>query len=134
MRKLYPIKTICAHGSPLSSYDNKIIWDKYDYKKLGITGEPSFDIDWNKFAYFTDTGRRWNGYNVSVRDKVNSKYNFNFKSTFDIMNNLNRLPSHLMIAIHPQRWNDNILMWAKELMMQSDKNIIKKYFYVKNLR
>jgi hypothetical protein len=50
------------------------------------------------------------------------------------MNNLNRLPSHLMIAIHPQRWNDNILIWAKELMMQSGKNIIKKYFYVKNQR
>src|ERR1039457_774558 len=126
MRKIYPIKTICAHGSPLSPYDNKIIWDKYDYKKLGITGEPSFDIDWNKFAYFTDTGRRWNGYNVSVRDKVNSKYNFNFKSTFDIMNNLNRLPSQIMITIHPQRWNDNILMWAKELMMQSGKNIIDR--------
>ena len=33
-----------------------MIWDKYDYKKLGIIGEPSFDIDWNEFAYFTDTG------------------------------------------------------------------------------
>jgi hypothetical protein len=102
MRKLYPIKTICAHGSPLSRYDNKIIWDKYDHKKLGIIGELSFNIVWNKFAYFTDTGRRWNGNNVSVRNKVNSKNNFNFKSTFDIMNNLNRLTSHLMITINPE--------------------------------
>lgn len=132
MRKLYPITTICAHGSPLSPYDNKIIWEKYDYKKLGIIGDPSFDMDWNKFAYFTDTGRRWNGKNVSVRDKVKSQYNFNFKSTFDIINNSNKLPSHLMITVHPQRWNDNNLYWTKELIMQSVKNVIKKYYFVKN--
>jgi hypothetical protein len=134
MRKIYPIKTICAHGSPLSPFDNKIMWNKYDYKKLGIIGEPYFDIDWDKFAYFTDTGRRWNGYNVSLRDKVNSKYKFNFKSTIDIMNNISKLPSHLMITVHPQRWNSNITMWAKELIMQSGKNINKKYLYIKNER
>jgi len=132
MRKLFSIITICAHGSPLSPYDNKLIWHKYDYKKLGISGEPTFDIDWNEFAYFTDTGRQWNGNNFNVRDKVNSKYEFNFKSTRDIISNINTLPDKIMITVHPQRWNENVIIWSKELLSQSAKNIIKKYFYVKN--
>ena len=38
LRENFDIKTICMHGSPLSSYDNRIIWEKYDYKELGIIG------------------------------------------------------------------------------------------------
>jgi len=88
LRKNFDIKTICMHGSPRSKYDNKLLWTKYNYKDLGIVGEPYYDIDFNKFAYFTDTGRRWNGSNVSVRDKVNSKYNYNFKTTQQIIENI----------------------------------------------
>ena len=36
-----------------------------------------------------------------------------------------------MITVHPQRWNDNIFNWTKELVTQSGKNVIKKYFFVK---
>ena len=71
LRKNFDIKTICMHGSPRSKYDNKLIWTKYDYRDLGIIGEPYFDIDFTELAYYTDTGRRWNGEAVSVRDKVN---------------------------------------------------------------
>ena len=41
MREVADIKTICMHGSPLSPYDNKLIWKKYSYKDLGIIGEPT---------------------------------------------------------------------------------------------
>ena len=30
-RNIYPVKTICMHGSPLSKYDNRLLWEKYDY-------------------------------------------------------------------------------------------------------
>ena len=36
------------HGSPLSKWDSRAIWEKYDYRALGITAEPYFDIDFNK--------------------------------------------------------------------------------------
>ncbi len=88
MRTITDIKTICMHGSPLSKYDNRLIWQKYNYRDLGIVGEPYYDIDWENTAYFTDTGRRWNGYSVSVRDKVNSKHSFDFKTTPEIIANL----------------------------------------------
>jgi len=70
LREFYPVKTICMHGSPLSKYDNKLLWDKYDYRDYGITAEPNFDVDFDEVLYLTDTGRRWDGDRVSVRDKV----------------------------------------------------------------
>jgi hypothetical protein len=69
-RKIYPVKTICMHGSPRSKWDSRDIWKKYDYKELGIIGEPYFDVDYSKVLYITDTGRKWNNAAVSVRDKV----------------------------------------------------------------
>lgn len=126
LRKNFDIKTICMHGSPKSEYDNKLIWTKYDYKQLGIIGEPYLDIDWDEWAYLTDTGRRWNGHKVSVRDKVNSKYNFDFKTTHEIIANIDKLPDKVMFTIHPQRWNDKFLPWAKELVFQNVKNIVKR--------
>jgi hypothetical protein len=124
-RKITPITTICMHGSPRSKFDNKDIWKKYDYKKLGLIGEPYYDIDFNKVAYLTDTGRRWNGDKVSVRDKVQSRFNFDFRSTTDIISQMDKLPDQIMFTFHPQRWHDNMLPWTKELIMQNIKNKVK---------
>ena len=128
MRSVAEIKTICMHGSPLSKYDNKIIWEKYDYRKLGIIGEPYYDIDFNEFAYFTDTGRKWNGNNVNVRDKVKNNFNFQFLNTKDIINNMEQLPKRLMFTIHPERWNDEFMPWMRQLVTQNMKNIVKRAF------
>ena len=178
-RTLYPVKTICMHGSPLSKYDNRDIWEKYDYRKLGIIGEPYFDIDFSKVLYLTDTGRRWDGERVSVRDKVKRSVengrtgewererkgeeefiegksgigielassvkpnqelepkrsgvrrrqirNQNFKHTQDIIKAMEagHFPNQAMITIHPQRWNDALIPWTKELVMQNIKNVVK---------
>ena len=70
LRKIYPVKTICMHGSPLSRYDNRLLWEKYDYRDFDIIGEPYFDIDFSEVFYLSDTGRSWNNSKVSVRDKV----------------------------------------------------------------
>lgn len=132
LRGLVPVKTICMHGSPQSAYDNKDIWNKYDYRALGIIGEPYFDVDFDKVFYLTDTGRRWNGYKVSVRDKMPQQERWNkegltFKTATDIINaaNSGRLPNQIMITVHPQRWSDEFLPWIKELVMQNAKNVVK---------
>lgn len=125
-RKNFDIKTICMHGSPRAKYDNRIIWEKYNYRDLGIIGEPYYDIDFKEFAYFTDTGRRWNGHKVSIRDKVNSRYNFNFKTTQQIIDNIAELPDKVMFTIHPERWQDSLIPWTKELIYQNIKNLVKR--------
>ncbi len=40
LRKLAPVCTICMHGSPMSKFDSKDLWNKYDYRNYDIIGEP----------------------------------------------------------------------------------------------
>ncbi|MFO8089187.1 MAG: hypothetical protein R6U13_05065 [Desulfatiglandaceae bacterium] len=70
LRKPAPVSTICMHGSPRSRWDSRDLWKRYDYRKLEIIGEPYLDVDFNDVFYLTDTGRRWDGWKVSVRDKL----------------------------------------------------------------
>jgi hypothetical protein len=70
LREIVPVKTICMHGSPMSRWDSRLLWKYYDYHNFGIVGEPYFDIDFNEVMYLTDTGRRWDGDAVSVRDRA----------------------------------------------------------------
>jgi len=70
LRKIVPVKTICMHGSPMSRWDSRLLWKYYDYHDFGIEGEPYFDVNFEDMLYLTDTGRRWNGSAVSVRDKA----------------------------------------------------------------
>ena len=134
LRKLVPVSTICMHGSPRSPYDSKDIWILYDYKTQCIIGEPYLSTDFSKVLYLTDTGRRWDGYKVSVRDKIeeyqeiwNAK-GWSFHSTDDIILALqeNRLPDQLMITTNPQRWTNSRIEWLKELVLQNSMNIVKR--------
>ena len=133
LRKLAPVSTICMHGSPMSKYDSKDLWKHYSYNEFGIIGEPYFDIDFTKVAYLTDTGRRWDGHKVSVRDKVNTSFASCYSSTTDLIAGLEngQLPSQIMVTFHPQRWNNNLLHWLRELVFQTTKNVVKQYLYVK---
>ena len=134
LRKLVPVSTICMHGSPRSPYDSKDIWKQYDYRNLDIIGEPYISTDFSKMLYLTDTGRRWDGYKVSVRDKIEgfqdewSAKGWVFHTTDDIIRALQDklLPDQLMITTHPQRWFDFGINWMKELVLQNAKNLVKR--------
>ncbi len=127
-RKYYNVKTICMHGSPMSKWDNRLIWHKYNYRDYEIIGDLSYDFDFSEYAYFTDTGRSWNDKRYSVRDIVSEGMQFKVKSTYEFINLIssNKLPSKIVINFHPQRWNNNYLDWSIELITQKLKNIIKR--------
>ena len=145
LRKVAPIETICMHGSPLSKWDNRLLWNYYDYREFGIIGEPYFDIPFNEALYLTDTGRRWDGKDVSIRDKVMSGKSgigseafisgTNFHTTYDIIRaaETRSLPEKIMITIHPQRWTNEALPWLWELAWQNFKNLGKKILVRRNL-
>jgi hypothetical protein len=151
LRKIVPVRTICMHGSPMSNWDSRLLWKYYDYKDFGIIGEPYFDVNFNKVLYLTDTGRRWDGDAVSMRDKVGGiglkaegidsrvRYpplslssSFCFNSTFDIIKaaEKGRLPDKIMMTFHPQRWTDKPVPWMRELIWQNVKNAAK-YFLIR---
>ena len=173
LRKIVPVTTACAHGSPRSPWNSQSMWESqsrkvtesksrkvekskshkeqtlyhsatlplchstYDIHALGIEYEPMLDTDFSKTLYLTDTGRRWDGYKVSVRDKV-SQYQEQwqqdglvFHSTDDIIQAL-RDPEHpihqkeLLINTHPQRWMPFGPQWLTEATLQWWKNIAKR--------
>ena len=128
LRKLAPVSTICMHGSPMSKHDSKDLWKHYDYRDYGIIGEPYFDVDFKKVFYLTDTGRKWDGDKVSVRDRVDSGFDLSFHKTDEITDAAknNELPYQVMFTFHPQRWTDNKMQWTKELLLQNTKNIVKR--------
>lgn len=129
LRRLAPVKTMCMHGSPMSKWDNRHLWKKYSYRESNILAEPYFDLDFNKVLYLTDASRRWDGEKVTVRDKVNSRYNFEFKSTLDIVKafEIDCMPSQIMINIHPHNWSSNRMEWVATITFQSIKNTIKRF-------
>ena len=138
-RQFYPVRTICMHGAPTSKWDGRELWKHYDYRQEGIVGEPYFDVDFSHVFYLTDTGRCWDGYKVSVRDKIPQYQDqwtakgWVYSTTQQLIRAIQKkqLPTRIMITTHPQRWTDNLLAWLKELVMQSVKNAIKRIFYVK---
>ncbi len=137
-RTFYSVKTICMHGAPTSKFDGKDLWKKYNYSDAGIIGEPYFDADFSNLFYLTDTGRMWDGYKVSVRDKIpvhQDRWNaegFTYHSTNDVIKAIKNgtLPNKVMITTHPQRWTDNRKIWIKQWVLQSAKNLIK-YILIK---
>lgn len=133
LRKMAPVSTICMHGSPMSKYDSKDLWKNYRYQDFEIIGEPYFDVDFNKVFYLTDTGRRWDGDKVSVRDRVAVERDQSFHSTDELIKAFDQgvLPNQIMFTFHPQRWNDDLIKWTKELVLQNIKNVVKQVFYVK---
>lgn len=138
-RQFYPVRTICMHGAPTSQWDGKELWKQYNYRDLDIIGEPYFDVDFSQLFYLTDTGRSWDGYKVSVRDKIPVYQDqwiargLVYHTTQDIICAAEQggLPPRIMITTHPQRWTDKPLAWTKELVLQSLKNVVKRLFFVK---
>lgn len=143
LRQLAPVHKICMHGSPRSKWDSKDLWETYDYKSQGIDYEPYLDTDFTHALYLTDTGRRWDGWKVSVRDKIPGwqekwqEQGLVFHSTDEIIRRLqsNSIPQHIKtiyITTHPQRWTNSPVLWLKELILQNLKNLIKAVIVSRN--
>lgn len=135
-----PVTSVCMHGSPRSPWDSKDLWKKYDYRSVGVEYEPYLDTDFSRTFYLTDTGRRWDGYKVSVRDRIPmyqeswNEQGLVFHKTDDIICAAKggNLPRSLMITTHPQRWTDDFLPWIMEFLLQNSKNMVKRLLIKRN--
>lgn len=133
-RQYYAVETICMHGAPTSKWDNKDLWKQYDYASFGIIGEPYLDTDFNDVFYLTDTGRCWDGYKVSLRDKIPghqdkwTQQGLTWHTTQQLIETIrqDRFPNHVMLTTHPQRWTNSRGEWWKEWILQKTKNIFKR--------
>jgi len=133
LRSYYPVKVISMHGDPSQSYDNRDLWDHFNYKSLGLLCEPYLDIDYTSVLYLTDTGRRWDADSTNIRDKIPVRggrllsEEYNFKTTAEIILKVKSgtFPAMAILSSHPQRWSDNRWIWLQELVWQNTKNAVK---------
>ncbi|TAJ13600.1 hypothetical protein DMA11_08560 [Marinilabiliaceae bacterium JC017] len=131
LRTLVPVKTITMQGSPLSAFDNRKILEYLNFGDLEILGEPYLLMKPAIWDYFTDTGRRWNGDRVNRRDKLSQMIKHKVVHTNDLIRVIDEkeLKAHVMLNIHPERWDDNWLPWIKQLVWQNVKNPVKYFLF-----
>lgn len=110
-REICNVKTIAMHGSPLSKYDNRDLWNRYDFKHLNLIGEAYLSIE--EVDYLSDTGRTWSSRN-NIRDFIqNSSINrHDLNSTDDLIALVkSKNIENIYISIHPERWASSNLEW-----------------------
>lgn len=125
-RKICDVETICMHGSPLSRYDNRDLWNVYDFKDFGIIGAAYLSIG-KDVNYFSDTGRSWNWKN-KMRDFMPDKKEEIVVDTTDDLIGLVREngADKLYILVHPERWAVNGGEWCFNYMKDFAFNVGKK--------
>jgi len=126
-RKISTVDTICMHWSPLSEFNNRDIWNTYNFRDYGITGEAYLSIQ-NVF-YFTDTGRSWGSEN-NLRDRSEDfLYVKGLKKTDELGEFISaKFSPKIYLVTHPERWahntqdqiigavRDYVLNWGKKLL------------------
>ena len=130
-RRIFEIKTICVHGSPLSKHDSLDLWKTNDFRKFDIRGDAFLSMEGT--TYFTDTGRNWSGKH-SLRDKMPAGTGMpnmpSIVTTDDLIKYIqagDRYP--LYLTIHPERWALNTGEWVAwalaDGLMNAGKDLIQ---------
>ncbi len=111
---LCEIKSIAMHGRPLLPYDNRDIWNHYDYRDCGVLQEAYKDIPWTRYLYLTDVGSRWDS-DKNLRDHApdHDAQIGGIRTTSDLIGALNNMNKNLIISTHPERWPKSLAGWIQ---------------------
>ena len=136
MREVAPVKTACMHGRPLSKWDNRKLWEDYDYRDFGIVAEPCLDVDYSRVMCLTDTGRSWRRSEATVRDRVDSGFSLEIHSTSHLVNQIQNglLPSKIIFNTHPHRWSDPNLRWVRDLLLMKFYDLSTNFKEIVNVQ
>jgi hypothetical protein len=129
-RSLCDVRTICMHGSPLSRYDNRDLWKRYDFREFGIVGEAYLSMAGKDLRYLTDTGRNWGGKH-SVRDAMPGAGAVppSVETTDDLINWIGSAGEEgLYLTVHPERWAMSEGEWAVGSLTDLAVNMGKAVF------
>jgi hypothetical protein len=128
------VSSIAMHGRPFSRWNNADLWKHFDYRKMGISVEAYTDIDWSRFLYLTDTGRKWNGMD-NRRDRVtweNQIHVSDVKTTSELLRFLDDNTYNLIISVHPERWSEGWVDWLFCWILDVGVNCCKRALHVSN--
>jgi hypothetical protein len=127
-RQICKIHTICMHGNPLSPFDNRDLWNNYDFRDFDLKGEAYLSVE--DIHYFTDTGRNWS-MKHNMRDIIQGMNHPGVANTTDDMFawTLQNGKYPLYLAVHPERWALTHAEWVygiiKDMSYNTGKIILK---------
>lgn len=130
-KEVIDIKTVSMHGNPLTQWDNRDLWRKYDLRDFGILGEAY--LSFHDIVYLTDTGRTWSPA-YKVKDKLPPGLKgaglgdsaHEVRSTDDVIKLIETgRYHHLYLNTHAGRWGADALDWATSLAKDRAVNIVK---------
>ncbi|MCC7483948.1 MAG: hypothetical protein IT529_03070 [Burkholderiales bacterium] len=122
-----PVAAIAMHGRPLSRWDSRELWSRYDYREAGVALEAYLDIDWSRYAYFTDTGRRWDGAR-NVRDfppGLPREPRWRARRTGELLAVIRRERPDMVLSAHPERWAGSFAGWLQAWSTDAAANTVK---------
>lgn len=125
LRKLAPVKTMAMHGNPLTKWDNRDLWKKYDFKDVGIEVAAYLNIDYTKVRYFSDTGRSWDEGRGNIYDFVGEQPAHTLKTTPDLIEYISHHKQDTCILAHPNRWPDTLSKWLYNWAFDMAGNTVK---------
>jgi hypothetical protein len=136
LRQVCPIQTISMHGSPLSPYDNRDLWKRYDFRQFNLAGEAYLSIDYHNLAYLTDAGRSWADNHNNLRDRVAGEPTPpGIRSSVDLINAIREKRfDQMCISAHPERWASNLPEWLVSAALDLAGNSIKAALRLLNFR
>jgi hypothetical protein len=125
-REHVPVRVASMHGSPLSRWDNRGLWDHARPADFGLAGEVYRDVDYADVAYFSDTGRTWHPTRHNVRDHVGHAAAAVADTTDELIALVAspRLPRLCLLA-HPDRWSASTVGWAARAARDAVENAVK---------
>ena len=124
-RDLCTIQTICMHGNSLSRWDNRDLWNEYDFRDFGIIGEAYLSIDFDIVMYLSDSGGCWDNRRFRIKDIVDSNriQPLKIKNTNDVIELVKKESVEKMcILAHPDRWNNFFYRWLYEFVSKKIRN------------
>lgn len=129
-RKLSKINTVSMHGNPLTKFDNRDLWQHYDFSQFKLTGEVYLSMDFEKIMYYSDTGRTWEDGKYNIKDVIPSgmksiSHKPLLRTTDDLINLINNDTRNIYLLIHPERWTASYFGWAMGYLKDFVLNRIK---------
>jgi hypothetical protein len=110
LRAIAPVSTASAHGSPLSPHDSLTIWDRARPSDFGLRAEAYLSLDYERLAYYTDTGRSWDAGRTNLRDRAaGTGVGTAVRTTAELgaLIQDRALPA-ICVQTHPERWNSSL--------------------------
>lgn len=130
LRQLTSITSIAMHGRPFCPWDNRDLWNSYDYRSEGISIEAYHDLPWEQMSYFTDTGRSWNSeWNEKDRPRgVQISEASRSCATTDQLISLLKTGEirYCCISTHPERWPSSVAGWLQVRFVDFGTNLAKR--------